>query len=206
MQSAQTAPPRSTWTALDWWPPVGWWPDAARDLLSGPPATPTAAFPAASATFVLPPNTESVHSARSFALGTLTGWRLGGLCENMELVVSELATNAIRHGLRLADSRTREPVRLSLIRRGVLVVCALNDPGSGSPTLRDPSPLEIGGLGLHIVESLSARWGWAPLAPYGKIVWAVLAHETHETREAPGEPGLPGPAGPSAESPAPAGV
>ncbi|GII05045.1 hypothetical protein Pta02_70530 [Planobispora takensis] len=168
VQSAQTAPPRPAWTALDWWPPVGWWPDAARDLLPGTVSSP------ASATFVLPPHTESVHSARSFALGTLTGWRLDELSENMELVVSELATNAIRHGLRLARSHVGEPVRLSLIRRGTLVTCALNDPGAGSPTLRDPSPMEVGGLGLHIVESLSARWGWAPLAPYGKIVWAVL--------------------------------
>lgn len=167
VQSAQTALSRTPWTALDWWPPTGWWPDAARDLLSGSP-TP------ASATFVLPPQAESVHSARSFSTGTLIGWKLSELSENMELVVSELATNAFRHGLRLAESRSKDPIRLSLLRRGNLVACALNDPGSGLPTLRDPSPLEIGGLGLHIVESLSLRWGWAPLAPYGKIVWAVL--------------------------------
>ncbi|MEU3163173.1 ATP-binding protein [Streptosporangium sp. NPDC006930] len=128
----------------------------------------------ASATFVLPPQAESVHSARSFATGTLTGWNLAELGENMELVVSELATNAFRHGLRLAESRAREPIRLSLLRRDGLVACTLNDPGAGFPALRDPCPLDIGGLGLHIVESLSLRWGWAPLAPYGKIVWAVL--------------------------------
>ena len=39
----------------------------------------------------------------------------------MELVVSELATNAFRHGLRLAESRAREPIRLFLIRRNGLV-------------------------------------------------------------------------------------
>jgi anti-sigma regulatory factor (Ser/Thr protein kinase) len=175
VQSAQTAPPRSStsWTALDWWPPVGWWPDAARDLVSASSAM-------AGATFVLPPHAESVHSARSFATGTLTGWKLGELSDNMELVVSELATNAFRHGLRLAESRAREPIRLSLIRRNGLVACALNDPGAGFPALRDPDPLDIGGLGLHIVESLSLRWGWAPLAPYGKIVWAVLSPDVPE--------------------------
>ncbi|SNR91600.1 Anti-sigma regulatory factor (Ser/Thr protein kinase) [Streptosporangium subroseum] len=175
VQSAQTAPPRSStsWTALDWWPPVGWWPDAARDLVSGSSTM-------ASATFVLPPQAESVHSARSFATGTLTGWKLGELSDNMELVVSELATNAFRHGLRLAESRAREPIRLSLIRRNSLVACTLNDPGAGFPALRDPAPLDIGGLGLHIVESLSLRWGWAPLAPYGKIVWAVLRPDLPE--------------------------
>lgn len=167
VQSAQTALSRTPWTALDWWPPIGWWPDTARDLVSGSPAM-------ASATFVLPPQPECVHSARSFATGTLAGWKLAELSENMELIVSELATNAFKHGLRLAEARSKEPIRLSLLRRGAVVTCALNDPGSGFPTLRDPSPLDIGGLGLHIVESLSARWGWAPLAPYGKIVWAVL--------------------------------
>ena len=99
---------------------------------------------------------------------------LGSVAHHMVLVASELATNAFRHGLRLAESRAREPIRLSLLRRGGLVACTLNDPGAGFPALRDPSPLDIGGLGLHIVESLSLRWGWAPLAPYGKIVWAVL--------------------------------
>ncbi|WP_344980973.1 ATP-binding protein [Streptosporangium fragile] len=185
MQSAQTAPHRVTtsWTALDWWPPVGWWPDSARDLLPGSSAV------TASATFVLPPHAESVHSARSFTTGTLTGWDLAELGENMELVVSELATNAFRHGLRLAErSRSKEPIRLSLIRRGTLVACTLNDPGAGFPALRDPSPLDIGGLGLHIVESLSLRWGWAPLAPYGKIVWAILQPGPCEEPDLPERP------------------
>ncbi|MEU4831627.1 ATP-binding protein [Streptosporangium sp. NPDC023615] len=176
VQSAQTAPPRAStsWTTLDWWPPAGWWPDSARDLLPGSPAV------MASATFVLPPHAESVQSARNFATGTLTGWSLGELSENMELVVSELATNAFRHGLRLAGSRAREPIRLSLLRRGTTVACTLNDPGAGFPSLRAHSALDIGGLGLHIVESLSLRWGWAPLAPYGKIVWAVLRTGRHD--------------------------
>ncbi|MBB5132842.1 anti-sigma regulatory factor (Ser/Thr protein kinase) [Thermocatellispora tengchongensis] len=163
---------QAQWTTLDWWPPLGWWPDAARDLL---PPVPESAM--ASATFVLPARPDSVHCSRSFATGTLSGWCLPELRENMELVVSELCTNAIRHGLRLTPGGAREPeaIRLSLVRRGGLVVCAIGDPGSAAPVLRDPASLEPGGLGLHIVESLSLRWGWAPLAPYGKVVWAVLS-------------------------------
>ncbi|MFI0417134.1 ATP-binding protein [Spongiactinospora sp. 9N601] len=159
-------------TAPGWWPPAGWWPDAARDLVTGlsPAAT-------ASATFVLPPNAISVHSSRSFATGTLTGWGLPSLCEDISLIVSELATNALRHGLRLAPgeySRRVQEIRLSLVRRGPMVTCAISDPEASGPVLRHPGPLEPGGLGLHIVESLSARWGWSPLPPYGKIVWAVI--------------------------------
>ncbi|MDF5755720.1 ATP-binding protein [Spongiactinospora sp. TRM90649] len=200
MQSAHNGVLRAfgQWTTLGWWPPVGWWPDAARDLLTiTPDATP------ASATFVLPPSAESVHSSRSFAMGTLTGWGLPELNENMELIVSELATNALRHGLSLGDparaaerrperdSRIEE-IRLSLVRRGNLVTCAIADPGATGPVLRYPGPLEPGGLGLHIVESLSARWGWSPLPPYGKIVWAVLAAQTAQCRpsDPPGTPEL----------------
>jgi anti-sigma regulatory factor (Ser/Thr protein kinase) len=174
VQSAHLAAVRAhgQWTTPEWWPPAGWWPDAARDLLPG--ACDGFGSTTATATFVLPPRPESVQSSRTFASGTLSGWGLPELRENMELIVSELSTNALRHGLRLAAPRSRESVRLSLIRRGPLVTCAVADPCTTAPVLRHPATLEPGGLGLHIVDSLSARWGWAPLAPHGKIVWAVL--------------------------------
>lgn len=169
MISVQSTKPLGLWTSFDWWPPVGWWPEAARDLLlPGQDAC-------GSATFVLPPSTASVHSARSFTAGTLNGWHLGELTENMELVVSELATNALRHGLRLTEPCGNPPVHMSLVRRGALVTCAFTDPGASVPVLRYPGPLDVGGLGLHIVESISLRWGWSALAPQGKIVWAVLS-------------------------------
>ncbi|GLW10643.1 ATP-binding protein [Microtetraspora sp. NBRC 13810] len=176
MQSAQLRTLRAPAfpTAFDRWPAVGWWPDAARDLLTGPPATIASEADLASAVFVLPPRPESIHSSRTFTTGTLAGWGLPDLGESLELIVSELSTNALRHGLRLAEPRAQEPIRLSLIRRGRLVACAISDPGSGAPELRHPSALEPGGLGLHIVESLSLRWGYVPIAPHGKIVWAVV--------------------------------
>jgi hypothetical protein len=145
---------------------------------------------------VLTPRPESVHSSRGFTSGTLAAWGLGELCENMELVVSELATNALRHGLRTAHPQPAHPqaahpqsahpqsaptqamhtqIRLSLTRRGRFVACAITDPGAAAPVLRHPGPMEPGGLGLHIVASLSECWGWAPLTPQGKIVWAVLS-------------------------------
>jgi anti-sigma regulatory factor (Ser/Thr protein kinase) len=155
-------------TAADWWPPTGWWPETARDLLRNGFSC------ASSATYALPARAESVHSARSLATGTLTGWDLADLAEGMGMVVSELATNALRHGLALDGARHDEPMRMSLVRRGALVTCAVADSASRPPVLRYPAPLEPGGLGLHIVESLSVRWGWSPLTPRGKAVWAVL--------------------------------
>ncbi|WP_113703533.1 ATP-binding protein [Nonomuraea lactucae] len=155
------------WTTFDWWPPLGWWPEAARDLL--------VPGPSASATFVLPPTPSSVHAARSFTTGALTAWKLEELIENMQLVISELATNALRHGLHVAEPGCEPPVHMSLVRRGPLVTSAFTDPAASVPVLRHPGPLDPGGLGLHIVESLSLRWGWSALAPQGKIVWAVLS-------------------------------
>ncbi|WP_084962409.1 ATP-binding protein [Thermoactinospora rubra] len=165
MISVQTTTAHDQWTTFDWWPPVGWWPEAARDLLQ--------AGPMASATFVLPPAASSVHSARSFTAGTLLGWGLEELVDDMELVVSELATNALHHGLSLGSAPL--PVQMSLVRRGPMVTCAFTDPGASVPVLRYSGPMDVGGLGLHIVDSLSLRWGWTALAPRGKIVWAVLS-------------------------------
>ncbi|MFC4014908.1 ATP-binding protein [Nonomuraea purpurea] len=167
MINVQSTTAHGQWTTFDWWPPLGWWPEAARDLL--------VPGPTASATFVLPPAPSSIHSARSFTAGALTGWGLAELIENMELVVSELATNALRHGMRLEEPLCQRPVHMSLVRHGPLVTSAFTDPGSSVPVLRYPGPLDTGGLGLHIVESLSHRWGWSALAPHGKIVWAVLS-------------------------------
>ncbi|GII75889.1 ATP-binding protein [Sphaerisporangium rufum] len=171
MHSTDLTRGRDQWSAFDWWPPLGWWPHPARDLAPLDAGT-------SSATFVLPPHPESVHSARSYASGSLHGWGMADLAEDMELVVSELATNALRHGLTPepggARCAGREPIRMSMIRRGTLVTCVFADPGSAAPVLRDPTPLEPGGMGLHIVASMSLRWGWNPLLPCGKVVWAVL--------------------------------
>jgi anti-sigma regulatory factor (Ser/Thr protein kinase) len=171
MINVQSTTAPGQWTTFDWWPPVGWWPEAARDLL----VPSHSSGPSSSATFVLPPTPSSIHSVRAFTVGTLLAWGLKELIDNMELVVSELATNALRHGMRLAEPHSQRPVHMSLVRRGPLVTSAFTDPGSSVPVLRYPGPLDTGGLGLHIVESLSHRWGWSALAPHGKIVWAVLS-------------------------------
>jgi anti-sigma regulatory factor (Ser/Thr protein kinase) len=162
---------RNQWSAFDWWPPIGWWPGPARDLAPSGAGT-------SSATFVLPPHARSVHAARCFAAGSLIGWAMRDLVPDMELVVSELATNALRHGL--ASGGEHPPcdradlVRMSMIRKESLVTCVFADPGSAAPVLRRHDALATGGMGLHIVESISLRWGWDPLPPFGKAVWAVL--------------------------------
>ena len=86
----------------------------------------------------------------------------------MELVVSELATNALRHGLRLEEPRCHRPVHMSLVRHGSLVTSAFTDPGPSVPVLRYPGPLDTGGLGLHIVDSLAFAGAGLRSRPTGR--------------------------------------
>jgi anti-sigma regulatory factor (Ser/Thr protein kinase) len=82
------------------------------------------------------------------------------------LVVSELVTNALRHG----DGRT--VLRATLTATEVQL--SVTDSGDGEPRVLPPEPGRVGGLGLIVVDRLTMEWGVAPF-PGGKTVWALLA-------------------------------
>jgi anti-sigma regulatory factor (Ser/Thr protein kinase) len=83
------------------------------------------------------------------------------------LVISELVTNALRHGLGDIVART------SFTDGGVLHL-SVTDSARELPDLQPVDPSRVGGVGLHIVERLSSGWGVAPF-PGGKTVWATMA-------------------------------
>jgi hypothetical protein len=56
------------------------------------------------------------------------------------------------------------------------VVVIVTDPSPHPPVKRDPADLAEHGRGLHVVEGLSARWGWTPYEP-GKAVYAIFTKE-----------------------------
>lgn len=141
------------------------------------------------ATCALRPEPAAVGAAREFARATLADWRIGQLSDDVSLVVSELVTNALRHALavdldrpaslpqRSASGRPEPPpwVQLSLLGTGYQLLCAVRDP-SDRPPLRIPADYLLQtGRGLHLVDSFSLAWGWAPVRPVGKLVWAVFA-------------------------------
>jgi Anti-sigma regulatory factor (Ser/Thr protein kinase) len=80
----------------------------------------------------------------------------------VELIVSELVTNAISYG----DG----PIRLRLIQHQVLT-CEVSDSNTSHPHPRQPHIIDENGRGLFLVAQLSRRWG-SRTATDGKVVWA----------------------------------
>ncbi|MFD5158059.1 ATP-binding protein [Streptomyces hawaiiensis] len=143
-----------------------------------PPLDPAAVSDAASC--ALPARYEAVGEARRFTRGTLDQWDMSERFDDVCLVVSELVTNALRHGLPANDGcagRREPPVRLHLMRWTERLVCAVRDPSHDSPVARETDDFSAeSGRGLFLVDSFSDSWGWHPLAGAlsGKVVWALF--------------------------------
>ncbi|MET9256879.1 ATP-binding protein [Streptomyces sp. NPDC003717] len=156
-----------------------------------PPLDPAAVSNAASC--ALPARFEAVREARRFTRRTLDGWELGERLDDVCLVVSELVTNALRHGVPSAaptptPSSSSAPgarslvaeqglVRLHLMRWTERLVCAVRDCSHDSPVARPSDDFSAeSGRGLFLVDSFADGWGWHPLAGAldGKVVWALF--------------------------------
>ncbi|MGW4516466.1 SpoIIE family protein phosphatase [Streptomyces sp. NPDC004393] len=113
------------------------------------------------ASWDLPPEPTAVHTARHLTARQLSEWGLEPLMPATELVVSELVTNAIRHGA--------GPIRLRLIQHQVLT-CEVFDSGGSYPRPRHACTVDENGRGLMMVAQLSRRWGCRS-STGGKLVW-----------------------------------
>jgi anti-sigma regulatory factor (Ser/Thr protein kinase) len=87
------------------------------------------------------------------------------------LIVSELVTNAIRYG--------RAPVQFAMRATEREVVVEVADAEHTKPQLRAFDPAGANGRGLHMVESLGARWGVRPTG-LGKSVWCTVPRTGRE--------------------------
>ena len=107
---------------------------------------------------------EAVPAARH-ALEELAGVDQPAL-NVLELLTSELVTNAVRHG----SSDPHESILISAHRTDGAVRVEVCDEGSGFDPHPDPGELlEPGGNGLLLVDSLSERWGISCTQP--NCVW-----------------------------------
>jgi len=134
---------------------------------------PNTSQPAATCAF--PPQPESARRAREFTRITLQDWGMTGQIDVAELVVSELVTNSLRHGLLSAQWMPGEhPIGLTILRFDPYLMCLVTDPGLTCPVRIDSCASAESGRGLQVVEACSERWGWEPIAGEGKVVWALL--------------------------------
>ncbi len=113
----------------------------------------------------LAPDARSVARARELARDQLTDWGLEALVDTTELLVSELVTNALRHG--------HGEIRLRLLLDRTLV-CEVWDADLAQPRRRRARDTDEGGRGLQLVGLLSDGWG-SRRTPRGKTVWFELA-------------------------------
>ncbi|MFF4650276.1 SpoIIE family protein phosphatase [Streptomyces sp. NPDC001380] len=105
-----------------------------------------------------------VARARTLVRDQLAAWRLDGLADTAQLLVSELVTNALRVA--------RDSVQLQLIQVDKLLV-EVSDDDHNLPSLEPSGHLDEDGRGLSLVSQLSSRWGTARKA-VGKVVWFEL--------------------------------
>ncbi|MEU1852428.1 SpoIIE family protein phosphatase [Streptomyces sp. NPDC019990] len=114
------------------------------------------------ATWPVSPDPAAVAETRKDACRQLSEWGLDDAVFVTELVVSELVTNAIRHG--------RPPIELRLIYDRTLI-CEVSDGSTTAPHLRRARTFDEGGRGLLLVAQLTQGWGTRQVTN-GKVIWA----------------------------------
>src|SRR3954452_12426052 len=100
-----------------------------------------------------PAGPESVPAARAYVTDLLD--RVPPeLCQTAALLVSELATNVVRH------SGAREfSVEIRHVPHEGRLWIGVTDNGTGEPVLRTPPVTAEHGRGLLLVGTLASRWG-----------------------------------------------
>ncbi|MGW8379346.1 ATP-binding protein [Streptomyces sp. ODS28] len=120
---------------------------------------------------ILPPTLVSAHWARRLTTGFLTGARApeaaARQADEAALIVSELVTNAVRHG--------RGRCRLRITAQAGDLTVEVHDHGEGTPRRQRADAEREGGRGMALVHHLARRLQTTPHPRGGKTVRAVLA-------------------------------
>jgi anti-sigma regulatory factor (Ser/Thr protein kinase) len=111
---------------------------------------------------------ESAEEVRA----VLRGWLAGAVADqelgDVELVVTELLSNSVRH----AGVAAQDVLRVRANADGDVLHLEVEDDGRAGTPLRRPPHAVTGGIGLNIVDSLSLDWGVR--RNDHTIVWAEL--------------------------------
>ncbi|GAA0520200.1 MULTISPECIES: ATP-binding protein [Streptomyces] len=110
----------------------------------------------------------SIRATRQFVTRTLSEWGYVDRLEEIQLCVSEIATNALLHGVppgrlfRVRIEAAEEEVRIEV-----------RDSGTGRPTAQSPHTDSENGRGLLLVSELADTWGDIEHT-VGKTVWFTV--------------------------------
>lgn len=127
------------------------------------------------ATFAIPAVPESAGLARKLTSVVLRAWACTVDCDMTVLLVDEVFTNAVVHGVGAASETARVTIELVASTRGLHV--EVHDPGrggSGAVTARAADAHSESGRGLELVDALSVCWG-SKETPDGKYVYFDMA-------------------------------
>jgi DNA-binding NarL/FixJ family response regulator len=100
--------------------------------------------------------------ARRLVTEALERWQCEQALDTVQLLVSELVTNAVVH------ANSRPAVAVILLPEVVRI--EVMDQSSARPEARDASDQDESGRGLLLLDEMASRWGVEPAAT-GKTVW-----------------------------------
>lgn len=113
-----------------------------------------------------PPTRQAASTARELVADACTAWGLGHICDDAQVVVTELVANAVRHAgtsVTVTVHRVDHGIRLEVVDQ------------SKRPLLRrDVDLLAEGGRGLLLVDALTTSWS-VEADQHGKRVVADLS-------------------------------
>jgi anti-sigma regulatory factor (Ser/Thr protein kinase) len=122
---------------------------------------------------VLAADTISASRARDFVSFHLVEHHLRYLIDDVRLVVSELATNALGHA--------QTPFIVTLQEDDQVVLLTVQDGSASVPVHSAANGTDADGRGLVIVDLVSRDWGVTPGPDGTKSVWAAFAAHTKDT-------------------------
>lgn len=123
------------------------------------------AAPLASTTVCLPATPLAAGEARTFLTKALIGWDCQQHLDEGRLLVSEVVTNAVRHG--------QGPVSVRLRRTDTELIVEVSDRSPHTPQPRAAGDEDESGRGLMLVDGLADSWGVRP-TDEGKTTWFTL--------------------------------